>query len=156
MENATVDMLKDQSDSSWDEETIRSIFDSRDAELIMQIPLANQQTNDRIIWPLEENGRFSVKSCYRALSKDFREEDKVYWSSIWRLKIPPKVKVFFWQVCSECIPTKDLLVKRKVRCDNLCDLCNEEQESIWHLFVDCSYVKQIWNLIGFYSQTPTP
>lgn len=94
-----------------------------------------------------------MKSCYRVLFGNLRQEDKKQWASFWKLKLPPKVKMFFWQACSSCLPTKDLLISRRVNCDNLCPMCSSKQESIWHLFVDCSYAKDLWSLLGYTFQS---
>ena len=38
---------------------------------------------------------------------------KSFWKSIWYLKVPNKVKVFLWRACSNVLPTKVNLQKKK-------------------------------------------
>ncbi|KAK1402213.1 hypothetical protein POM88_001818 [Heracleum sosnowskyi] len=51
--------LKD-SENNWDIDLIRDVFDSRDAQLIMTIPL-NNETEDTWYWRKEKLGDYSVK-----------------------------------------------------------------------------------------------
>lgn len=53
---------------------------------------------------------------------------------------------------TDCFPTRDLLCRRRIECDDLCPLCSSEKESIWHLFVDCRLANAIWTLANFYFQ----
>jgi len=144
MEEAKVEDLIVPGDCRWDEETIRIIFSERDANLIMSIPLPKQQMRDHVIWVVEDDGKFTVKSCYKALRGELRDSDSQPWTDMWQLKLPPKTKVFFWQACSNSLPTKDLLRQRKVECDVLCAICGNHEESIGHLFVECEYARACW------------
>jgi len=139
----------------WDESTIRNIFIPRDADLIMKIPLSNQQVHDKTIWGPEENGKFSVKSCYKSICGELSEEDTKDWSNIWQCKIPPKVKTFLWQACNSCLPTKDKLRQRHVNCDEKCCLCSNGCESILHLFVECDYARACGNFLQFHALNNT-
>ncbi|XP_019186577.1 PREDICTED: uncharacterized protein LOC109181280 [Ipomoea nil] len=148
LENATVDVLKDADGSRWDMETIRDIFVDRDADLIQKIPLSRQYVENKLIWAPEEDGGFTVKSCYKVVNGDLREEDRLMWTLIWKLKIPPKIKVFMWQLCTNCLPTRDLLRSKRVNCGVCSPLCDQDIETAWHLFVDCIHAKQCWSILG--------
>lgn len=39
----------------------------------------------------------------------------------------------------------EILNKRGIRIPNLCLMCSEEEETIDHLFVHCTFVRAIWN-----------
>ena len=45
------------------------------------------------------------------------------------------------------IPTNKYLKKLKLTDSNLCTFCKLEAETIEHLFVDCPYVKEIWDAV---------
>lgn len=57
--------------TEWDVDAVRDIFEQRDANLILSIPLPVGAKQDKIIWTHEDNGSFSVKSCYKALIGEF-------------------------------------------------------------------------------------
>jgi hypothetical protein len=58
---------------------------------------------------LHQNGNFSVKSMYLALISDNRVRLN---STIWKLKVPLKIKIFLWYLERGVIFTKDNLIQR--------------------------------------------
>jgi hypothetical protein len=60
----TVDELIDQSTYTWDEDLIRSIFISYDAENILRIPLSEYMTDDFVSWNKTKIYMLSVCSAY--------------------------------------------------------------------------------------------
>ena len=63
--------------------------------------------------------------------------------------MPNKVRIFLWRACSEALPTKLNLQKRKVL-DNLsCSLCQTATESTLHALRGCEYLLPVWD-IAFY------
>lgn len=59
-----VSELINNEDHEWDEELIRSIFWTADAERIIKIPLAIGMMDGFISWHHNKNGLFSVRSSY--------------------------------------------------------------------------------------------
>ena len=59
-------------------------------------------------------------------------EVKSFWKSIWRLKVPDKAKVFLWRTCSNALPTKVNLRKRKVLDSPMCDQCGCKVKDVLH------------------------
>jgi hypothetical protein len=66
--------------------------------------------------------------------------------AIWKLKLPLKVKVFIWYLIKGVVLTKDNLVKRRWKGSLKCCCCNID-ESIQHLFFDCTYARLVWRII---------
>jgi hypothetical protein len=64
---------------------------------------------DKFIWGLHHNGGFSVKSMYLALISDNRVRLDM---TIWKLKLPLKIKIFMWYLKREVVLTKDNLIKK--------------------------------------------
>ena len=121
-----------------------------DAQRIKAIPLCNTPQPDLLYWTTEKNGVYSVKSGYRALCEEARNEEASgsssvlstgFWSSIWKLKVPGKVKHFMWKACSDCLPTKTRLVKRRVLTNPICHLCNRAEEDTHHALWGCEAIK---------------
>ena len=83
-------------DLRWDEELIRDVFNSRDSEQILQIPLSQRQTNDTWYWQLERRGLYTVKTGYCSQQGELQDARSGLWSKLWQLNIPPKVINFMW------------------------------------------------------------
>ena len=57
-----------------------------------------------------------------------------------------KLRDFQYCLLLNKIPTNAELFKWKMRNDNLCNFC-KEQDSIFHVLLECRFVKRIWNHI---------
>jgi hypothetical protein len=60
---STVDELINPVDASWDVDLVQSIFESVDANRILQIPITNGR-EDCVAWHFNRSGLFSVKLAY--------------------------------------------------------------------------------------------
>lgn len=108
-------------DGVWNDELIRAIFVPVDATAILRIPI-RQQDEDWWSWELENYGVYSVQSAYRKLYAMNEQVDEMVpggsgdesWSLIWKLVVPPKVKVFRWRVIHEFLPAKQILHRRHI------------------------------------------
>jgi hypothetical protein len=52
-----------------------------------------------------------------------------------------------WIVLEQRIPTWENLVKRGFHGPSRCILCGIYKETVYHLFLDCNFTKDIWYLI---------
>ncbi|CAH9127591.1 unnamed protein product [Cuscuta epithymum] len=68
---------------------------------------------------------------------------------MWSWKFPPKIKIFLWQICSGCLPTRTNLQSRRVDCSNQCGLCGDPGESLTHIFMTCSVAKEAWSTVSW-------
>jgi hypothetical protein len=81
---------------------------------------------------------FSVRSAYNMLiaTRDRREawldhrpsssnESRVQkeWGSLWRTRVPSKVKVFLWRLAKHSIPTNEERHRRHMADTSSCQLC---------------------------------
>lgn len=97
-------------------------------EDVISFPLDDRA--DMILWSLEKNKKFSVKSTYSALTST---DAGLYNKRIWKGKIPTKIKIFMWLLTKNAILTKDNLIKRKWKGNPDCYFCNNV-ENMSHLF----------------------
>ncbi|KAM6544107.1 hypothetical protein CsatB_008554 [Cannabis sativa] len=143
-----VDALMETDCFAWDVDLVRDLFNTRDAQLILSIPLNSSRSDDVWFWSFESSGNFSVKSMYRHLQQ--RKEDDLqlvgsdFWGKLWRLKVPPKVKDLVWRAASNCLPTKSMLRYKRVNIDATCPVCSSSNETILHRLVDCSFARACW------------
>lgn len=143
----TVDSLMCTESTQWDVDLINDIFTKRDANLILSIPLQRTQ-DDSWYWKEEKMGFYSVKSAYALIrkQKEFQQsrENSRFWCKIWNLKIPLKVKHFLWRAASGTLPTKDLLLSRRVQVCNLCPICNVAYETVAYVLLSRDFTCLCW------------
>ncbi|KAL5579572.1 hypothetical protein UlMin_012014 [Ulmus minor] len=72
-----------------------------------------------------------------------------WWKILWGLKLPPKVKSFYWKLCKGWLPTSLALSWHGMKIDKFCFRCKSHMESIFHAIWKCNLVKDIWILCGF-------
>ena len=95
---------------------------------VMDIQLQDQ--SDTFVWSLHQNGFFSVRSMYRAITTtNIIPHNHI----IWKLKLPLKIKIFMWYLIKGVTLTKDNLARRRWKWSLKCCYCNLD-ETIQHLF----------------------
>jgi hypothetical protein len=73
---------------------------------------------------------FLVKSLYQAL---MRVEVPNSNKKLWKIKVPPKIKVFLWYLRKDVLLTKDNLIRHNWNDNKSCVFCHKD-ETILHLF----------------------
>ncbi|KAJ8645773.1 hypothetical protein MRB53_007521 [Persea americana] len=84
-------MMSDQ--RRWDYDIVADIFDTRDKDLILQIPLSNRRNSDVWYWLADPRGSYSVCSCYKMQSNMTDISPSCIWRQMWRLEVPGKQNV---------------------------------------------------------------
>ena len=67
--------------------------------------------------------------------------------SFWRLPIPEKAKFFFWPSYHDKVLTRENLLKRRVNVAANCPFCDENEESLNHVMLQCPFSKAYWQII---------
>lgn len=154
--NPVTELVSDVIDhqrGKWKVEQLEKEVSPVELETILKIPLPVFQRNDKLIWHFSNNGIYSVKSGYRLAFVPKTEECKPgssfrpnpnLWKTIWKLKVPNKIRNFWWRVCKDSLASKENLYKRKCAPSNLCPLCHLHVESTDHILFSCSWVRAVW------------
>ncbi|XP_019166531.1 PREDICTED: uncharacterized protein LOC109162266 [Ipomoea nil] len=142
--NPSVSSLLCVNSREWDMGVLRDILCDRDVDRILRLPAPPGGVCDSLYWHKELNGMFSVKSAYRLAVGEVNHGEGVVWRGLWYLRIPPKVKCFFWRLCTLRLPTKDVLMTKRIQCDPVCVLCGKANECVAHLFANCEYAHNCW------------
>ncbi|CAL1383989.1 unnamed protein product [Linum trigynum] len=118
------------------------------------MPLPRQNIEDRLVWHATVDGIFSVKSAYHLavrldqLNGRWRSQvswmDKASWIRLWEANIPPKLKIFAWQLLNRILPTTEALIERKIDVFARCPVCWASSETMEHLFLDCPVARALW------------
>ena len=146
--------LIDQELHVWRSEFIMNIFEKEDAEAICKIQLSQRYVEDLIIWLHHKKGLFTVKSAYKVTKEVMRGGNvaessrgcvgKRIWTTLWKLRIPNKIKVFGWRACNDILPTKLNLTKRRIIDDAVCPICMRFLESAIHVLWECDAAQDVW------------
>jgi hypothetical protein len=68
------------------------------------------------------------------------------WKQVWDPLGLPKVNFFFWVLMHKKVLTGENLIKRGIIGPHRCSLCCNALETMDHLFVDCPFAQEVWNL----------
>ena len=151
---STVVSLIDSATGWWNINLIDRCFHPLEARLIKSLPLSSIPLPDSLVWSSEKSGSYCVKSGYKLLCNlhnldtnhlQISESQLGFWKSIWKMKVPGKIKHFIWKACTNSLPTKDNLMKRKILNESVCSRCAEESESVVHALWSCACIKTVWD-----------
>lgn len=107
-----------------------------------------------------QNGYYSVRAGYYAAGELKKKRSaasiasassnvaKKYWSFVWKIQVPNKVRVFLWRLLTNGLPVLENMSKRKMHVNVLCSVCLEQSESIMHTFCHCQFARLTWATSG--------
>ena len=72
--------------------------------------------------------------------------DKPTWKKLWTLNVPLKVRTFMWRACSNNLPTRDNLRRRKVHVTEVCGLCKKKTRDL--RLQKCPLARNVWALVN--------
>ena len=107
-----------------------------------EVPPNHNNSDDKVVWGLQSNGCFSVKSDY--IHKINKFPKIPIFKIIWQLAVPERVKILIWLLVHNRIPNREL-------CNTWfggyawCDICPSLVESSLHVFRDCPPAVDLWN-----------
>ncbi|WOL19582.1 hypothetical protein Cni_G28384 [Canna indica] len=107
--------------------------------------------SDSYEWRWTRDEIFSTSSLYRILS--FRGVGDCRVPFLWQNNFPPALSLNNWLIEKDRLPTRDRLIKHNVNVPASCPLCSNGDESHSHLFRDCEYTTQGWNMVVHLRQT---
>lgn len=99
--------------------------------------------------------KFSTSLCYSKLKMANCHNGS--WYVIWKLKIPPKVKIFLWQWGHNSIHSWQFLRSRGLLLNSTCKTCLLAEESQDHILWWCPFAIDMWtNCSAWLKVDPTP
>ncbi|KAK3228943.1 hypothetical protein Dsin_000824 [Dipteronia sinensis] len=148
--------LLDRNSSRWDSVKLHQLLLPIDRDIVRSIPVSWIGGHDSLSWHYDRKRCYSVKSGYRlALQRKLQDSasssssTQKWWSSLWCLNVPPKVRIFIWRVCLNAIPSLANLWARKVVADPCCLRCGVDVESGGHALFWCGGARKVWGLTRF-------
>lgn len=117
----------------WNTKLIYGLVPLEDAARVMRVPLTQCAQHDKIIWVFNNDGHYSVKYGYRVYYRRVASRDNLNvqgrWNSIWKLEVPPRVKVLLWKACRGCLPIRTSLKRNGVQCSAICVTCSSDLDT---------------------------
>jgi hypothetical protein len=109
--------------------------------LCREVPgLPVEDEDDAMSWTLEPSGRYLTRSMYLSLS---RGATVTYFKEVWRARVPPKIKIFLWQLIRNRLPSCEQVAKRMGPSNGRCALCGD-MEDCNHIFFTCPMSRFMW------------
>ena len=150
--NASTNCLLNLYVKRWNEPVVQQVFSEDLASKILNTPLFEQVQHDRMIWKAKKNGRYSMRSAYWFYVTELVDLSHLYhlgyWSGIWKLKSPPKVKNLIWRMCRGCLPTRARLIDKGVKCPTQFVSYDSNHEDLAHIFFECPFAVRVWSMVG--------
>lgn len=69
------------------------------------------------------------------------------WKDVLKLKVAPKVRVFWWRVLHGFLPARQVLWRKHIEPIACCEVCGAQEESIMHTLVGCTVAKEVWRQV---------
>lgn len=147
-----VSELLDVENRTWDEQLISELFWPIDVQRILNIPLSIGMMEDFVSWHYNKNGIFSVKSAYhtewghqhgrklRMTNSLQTSSTSPVWRTIWKLRVPVKVKIHAWRSLLGAIPCRGVLANRHMITSSQCPIYTSDCESVRHALFKCPRV----------------
>lgn len=100
-------------------------------------------------WTLTQNGVFTISSLWDQIRTHW---PVINWNHIvWFSSHIPKCSLISWLAIHNKLSTSDRLVQFGVIDSSCCSFCTDE-ETHDHLFFNCPYTKQVWDIVSLKSQ----
>ncbi len=116
------------------------------SQLRSLVDISSFSTNQYgVCWRWSNNGIYSARSAYNFLSFDGVDDRRI--PHLWRIKIPPRIKIFLWLAAMNKVLTHELLAKRGWHGPSICALCCCDTEGLVHLFFLCPYARSVWSWV---------
>lgn len=134
----------------WDVLKLRQHLCEDDVEMIINFPIS-KSAPDRWIWHYAKNGKYSVRSGYKAhmmgklkATPSNLEQVSKWWNMLWKLNIPNKSKPFVWRSFHNSIPTHVNLGLHHVEVEAMCHVCRKHPKTTDHALFRYSRSKRLW------------
>ncbi|KAF4394618.1 hypothetical protein F8388_020443 [Cannabis sativa] len=134
----------------WDLLSLQSNFSQVDIDRILTIPLSLFPHDDVLVWNNSFTGIYNVKYGYQlAVTLAEQEESNCsssiehWWSTFWKMNLPPKVRIFVWKIFHTSLPAAAELYRRHIATSPYYSICNSCEETINHALFYCPRAKSV-------------
>lgn len=112
------------------------------------ITLTNLKSKDLYLHYLGESKVVPVSQGFLSRIYNLSDEEcKTIYSMPFKVTLDSKLRWLQYRITHKILPTNSWLCKIKVLESNLCNLCNQEEETLDHLFTTCMVTNGLWEEI---------
>lgn len=131
--------------TGWKWDQLQGILPTHALDHLAPILLREDtNTRDCLIWGASKSGQFNVSFAYNMETLCSGLQKKPAWSSIWKLKVPQRIKTLLWIVFHGRLMANTERCRRRMTTNPCCIFCPEILENQNRLFRDCPKASQIW------------
>jgi hypothetical protein len=69
------------------------------------------------------------------------------WKKLWKIKVVPKVRTFWWRVLKGFMPDYATLSRRHIKEESIYEICKSTTEDVKHALIECSHAKLFWEAV---------
>jgi hypothetical protein len=128
-ELSKISELIDSTNACWNEAVLCASFLPMDVEAIMSIPISTMNQAYRMLVETKKKREDWLER--RPASSNTATGSK-NWTTLWKIKIPSKIRVFAWRFVHKSLPSADVLQKRNMATHACCSICNALSDSWRH------------------------
>ena len=113
-----------------------------------QMETYNKNELQKDVWTYSaQSSSYRVQTTYKLLMGHQPVQHILKW--LWKSYCQPKHKVFCWLLMKDRLSTKNILKRKKMQLDsfNCAFYISAQEESVHHLFWECSYAQQCWGTL---------
>ena len=133
----------------WSPTFLRPLNDLELEEMVRFLQTLHDQSfrptgEDQILLKDVKEKGFSIKIMYKGF--DTSPAFDFPYLLVWNPVVPQKIGVFAWEAAWGKLLTLDQLKRQGFTFVNRCFMCEEEEETIYHLLIHCKNAKMLWDL----------
>nr|XP_040252072.1 uncharacterized protein LOC120969066 [Aegilops tauschii subsp. strangulata] len=107
---------------------------------------------DSISWNRTVSTTYTARSAYHA--QFLGSAPVANYDKLWKAKVEGRCRFFFWLFLKGKILTNDNLARRALPHNPRCNLCDQEEESAFHLILQCPFARSVWHLVENFHSAP--
>ena len=147
--------LIDPISKSWKYELFKKHYPYPLCIEILHLPLPKTDNiKGELLWRHSSSGEYKVKKAYHLLQHLDQTSAISYerpfgiphyvWKLIWKVKLHMKILSFIWKLLHDNIPVFAILNRKGITTPTRCLLFDDNDETINHMFLTCSFARAIW------------
>ncbi|XP_026417273.1 uncharacterized protein LOC113312750 [Papaver somniferum] len=64
------------------------------------------------------------------------------------MKLPHRIKMFIWECLKNIFPTRVILSQAMHNLETHCQICKQEDETLYHLLIRCKHAQEVWKILN--------